>query len=509
MAIQTLRGRPTKQPSLIDLLFQRTLELQAQEQQSRKDALVGYADDPVRFVQDCIAFPEGQSLTAYQRDILSQLPKAQRLVVRSPRGAGKTCLDALAVIWFSLTSEALQQDWKVATVAGVGRQLKEYLWPEIDKWSRRLRWDRIGRRPFSSQTELLSASLRLEYGQAFAVSTNNPGLIEGLHAERVFVLIDEAKVVPDGVFDAMEGALSTGGAQVAYALVTSTPGLRMGRFWEMHGRRTQYADWSLRPITSDEVLTAGRMSTKHMQDRKRQWGEEHVLYRAQMLGQFSDESDDGVIPVAWIEAAQSRWQQWADAGKPTDERAPVVLGVDVAREGEDRTAIAVRRGDTVEEARTYPRGETMQTTGYVVQQLQHHPGALAVVDVIGVGAGVVDRLREQGYPVEAFGAAERAPGPDRSGELQFLNRRSWAWWRTRELLDPNPPAGEEVAQIALPPDEQLLEDLAAPRWKPTSSGRIQIEDKPSIKKRLGRSPDLGDAVVMALAGDESVEVNFW
>jgi len=128
------------------------------------------------------------------------------------------------------------------------------------------------------------------------------------------------------------------------------------------------------------------------------------------------------------------------------------------------------------------------------------PGALAVVDEIGVGASVVDRLREQQYAVEAFNASATAPGRDRTGELVFLNKRAWAFWFLRDALDP---ASDPSPTLALPPDETLLEDLCAPQWKKTSAGRIQLEEKEQIKKRLGRSPDVGEAVVMAVAGEQS------
>lgn len=504
------RGRPTKQPSLLDLLAQSVLAQQQESQSQQREALAACATDPVRFVTDYIAFPEGQALTDYQGDILSSIPAQKRIAVRSPHGAGKSATLALAVLWFSLTSDGLQRDWKVVTTAGAWRQLTKYLWPEIHKWARRLRWDKLGRAPFNRQTELLSLSLKLDYGEAFAVATDNPELIEGAHADRIFVVADEAKAIPAATFDAIEGALSGGGAEVAYAAAISTPNATSGRFREFWTRRSQYADWHVRHVTAQEAIAAGRLDPVAMEDRKRQWGEQHPLYQIRMLGEFADDGTEGVIPLSWVEQAQQRWEQWEQweqAGKPATPELPVTIGVDVARQGEDLTAIALKRGPVVESVQTFPKADTMETTGRVALLLQANPGALAVVDEIGVGAAVVDRLREQGYPVEAFNAAARAPGPDQTGELQFLNKRSYAWWRLRELLDP---AQEGGATLVLPPDPVLLEDLCAPRWKPTSAGRIQIEDKDSIRKRLGRSPDVGEAVLHAVVGEgEESQVAFY
>lgn len=127
------------------------------------------------------------------------------------------------------------------------------------------------------------------------------------------------------------------------------------------------------------------------------------------------------------------------------------------------------------------------------------------MDSVGVGAGVVSRLREMqgtgeiqrvGVEIVAFGAGEGTAATDSSGELGFVNKRSAAWWRLRELLDPESPD-----PIAIPDDDGLVGDLTAPRWRVMSAGRIAVESKDDIKKRLKRSTDKGDAVVMAFWED--------
>ncbi len=114
---------------------------------------------------------------------------------------------------------------------------------------------------------------------------------------------------------------------------------------------------------------------------------------------------------------------------------------------------------------------------------------LAVVDVIGIGAGVVDRLRELNRDVLPFNAAEHTERKDKSGELGFADVRSAAWWNLRELLESEP--------IALPPDDELIGDLVAPKWRVMSGGKIKVESKDEIRKRIDRSTDNGDAVIQA------------
>lgn len=460
------------------------------------------------WARDCIAWREGEGLTAYQEEILAALVTHQRAAERGPHGAGKTTIGALAVLWFALTRDGF--DWKVVTTASVWRQLTKFLWPEIHKWARRLRWDRIGRAPFRAHDELLDLSLKLSTGEAFAVASDTPTAIEGAHAPHLLYLFDEGKAIPDGTFDAAEGAFSTAGSDTtteALALVLSTPGPPMGRFYAIHSRATGYEDWWVRHVTLAETIAVGRVSAEWAEARKRQWGAESAVYQNRVLGEFAASESDGVIPLAWVEAANERWHVWAKAGKPGPLSA---VGEDVARAGEDKTVLAPRYGPCVDTLRYYTHPDTMETVGVTAGLLHTAPDAYAVVDVIGLGAGVVDRLRELRYPVVAFNASERAVDEkgkellDRTGELGFVNQRSAAWWRFRELLDP-----EHESTVALPPDDTLTGDLTAPRWRVVSGGKIAVEPKgepgdearaagfSSVRARLKRSTDAGDAVVQA------------
>lgn len=456
-----------------------------------KTELAGYRNDPVAFVHDCFLWREGQGPTAYQDDILASLIASKRVAVRGPHGLGKTALNAWTVLWFALTRDAAGVDWKVPTTASAWRQLSKYLWPEIHKWSHRLRWDKLGRPPFDTRSELLMLGLKLRSGEAFAVASDTPELIEGAHADALLYVFDEAKVIPAATFDAAEGAFSNAGGDTsneALALATSTPGEPNGRFYDIHSHKPGYEDWHTRRVTLEDTIQAGRVSREWADQRARQWGTATAVYQNRVAGEFASSEEDGVIPLAWIEAANDRWRIWHESGRPGTLTA---VGVDVARSGTDKTVLALRFGNVIGELRRYSREDTMATSGRVEGVLTAQ-GGRAVIDVIGMGAGVFDRLRERRQRVDAFNSSERTDATDRSGELGFINRRSHAWWRLRELLDPL-----SGTDIALPPDDTLTGDLTAPHWTVRSGGRIQVESKEDIKPRIGRSTDDGDAVVMA------------
>lgn len=464
-----------------------------------------YWSAPDRFVEECFEWRRDERPTAYQLEILRALYERRRAAVRGPHGLGKTTISSWAILHFALTRDG--RDWKCVTTASAWRQLAKFTWPEVHKWARRLRWDRVGRAPFSAN-ELLTLNLKLSTGEAFAVASDNPAYIEGAHADHLLYVFDESKAIPGGMFDAAEGAFSNAGgdtAAEAYALAISTPGEPQGRFYEIHKRQPGLEDWWTRHVTLDETIEAGRVSREWAEQRRRQWGEGSAVYQNRTLGEFAANAEGGIIPLAWVEAANERWREWDEAGRPGEFEG---LGVDVGRGGDKSTLARRLRWVADGKQRTVIAGlerdgaaDTMVVTGRVAGILRAH-GGTATVDVIGIGAGVVDRTREQGLSVVAFNASERSEAQDRTGEFGFVNRRSEGWWTLREWLDPT--YGE---WLALPPDDLLTGDLTAPKYRLVSGGNLQVESKDDIRKRLGRSTDDGDAVMMALA-TESGPV-FW
>lgn len=213
--------------------------------------------------------------------------------------------------------------------------------------------------------------------------------------------------------------------------------------------------------------------------------------RSQMLyGDFSAGVEDDpwqVIPTAWVEAAQARWQ------RPVRLPAMDSVGVDVARGGRDSTIIARRHGMWFDAALVYPGSTTPdgpKVAGLAMAAMRD--SAPIHVDVIGVGSSPYDFLREAGQQVIGVNVAEAATRTDLSGRLRFKNLRSQLWWAMREALDPVANTG-----VCLPPDPALLADLCAPTWE-MSGTTISVASREKIMERIGRSPDYGSAYCLAL-----------
>jgi hypothetical protein len=467
------------------LKYLKTLQL---ERQIKAQGDMGrYYNDRVAWAHDCIAWTEGQGLTEYQDEVLAALDLHDKVSVRSLHGAGKTMIESVAILHFATTRDALGIDWKAPVTAGAWRQLIHYLFPELHRWAKQLRWEKIGRDPFQ-RDELLTLNLNLTHGSAFAVASDTPAFIEGAHADELLYVFDEARAIPVATFDAAEGAFSGGKGTRAFALACSTPGEPTGRFYEIQTQKPGTEDWHAIHVSLPRAVAAGRVSQVWADQRALQWGKDSALFANRVLGEFHASDSDGVIPLSWVEAAVERWQ--ASAG---EDLGPLTqVGADIARSGSDSTVLALRHSHRINELRTSFHQDTMETSGRIGGVLRANSGAVAVVDTDGLGAGVTDRLREQGYAVVAFHGGAKSERRDRSGELGFLNLRAQVLWALREALDPS---FDPV--LELPPDDALIGELTAAHWTVTSNSRIQIESKDEIRKRLGRSTDRSDAVAMS------------
>ena len=481
-----------------------------------------YYNNRVGFVNDIIRWNKNEGPADYQIETLRWYDEgATEVAERGPHGIGKSSEIAWLVLHFALTRDG--KDWKAPTTASRWRQLSKFLWPEIHKWARRIRWEKVGREPFNERLELQVLNLKLKTGEAFAIAAKDPTAMEGAHADHLFFFYDESKAISNDIFDATEGAMMGGGE--VYRAMFSTPGEPQGRFYDVHARKPGFENWKVRHVTLEEAIVAGRITQEKADQLERQWGAGSAVYQNRVLGEFAASDEDGVIPLAWVEAANDRWREWVGSEFPNlssdielmevahkMQGEYTTLGVDVGLggEGSDSTVLApiIDRFKVVM-LRKYPRGDvdtaTMETVGRVKGFLNANKSAKAYIDIIGIGAGVVHRLKELSIKLRVFGfnVAQAAKLPsgikmtDNLGELTFKNKRSAMWWKGREMLSP-----DSGVDVHLPPDDKLTGDLTAVKRKTFSGGVIHVEEKKETIKRIKRSTDDGDATLMGLTGDE-------
>ena len=415
-------------------------------------------------------------------------PAAVRIAVRSGHKVSKSNSAACLATWWAMGEE--RPGARAIILAPTERQVKQIIWREL-------------RLIKQSAPISLGGDLALDPGTGWAFpgerqiigfSTDQPERLGGFSGSHVLFIVDEASGVDDVMYEALEGNMAGGARLVLIGNPTRVTGQFHRAFHnERHLWHCMHIPSTSSPNVTGERRIPGLATPEWIEDMRSKWGEGSNWYRVRVLGEFPESEEDCLIPLAWIEEAVQRGREMRARGQMP---AATALALDVATGvGRDSAVIAEGDGNVVTSLYGSSEQDTMEQTGRVY--MAYKRGLRVTIDADGVGAGVVHRLQELGANVEAFHAGERCDESDESGELTFANVISWAWWRLREKL--NPRSG---ANVALPDSERLIEDLACVRYKILSEGRIQRETKEAIRKRLGRSPDEGDAVVMLLAGQD-------
>ena len=321
---------------------------------------------------------------------------------------------------------------------------------------------------------------------AMGLSAESADQFQGFHSPNMFIVVDEAEGVSEEIYEAIEAVMTSADPLL---LLIGNPTIVSGAFRRaFYEERHLFHNITISALDSPNVqegktVIPGLTSAKWVEERRETWGEDNPIFRARVLGEFPDQAEDTLISLRDVEEAVHRWtigQEEETSGSPDE----VVLAVDVARFGSDSSVILHRQGSRVIEIRTFRKMDTMQLAGWVAAAIRETSPGTVCVDEIGVGAGVVDRLKEQGFPIRGINVARRA-----SQESLFANVRAEGYWRFKELF--------ASGQIAIPNDHQLMGELAALRYSYDSQGRVQMESKDSIRQRGLPSPDKADALMLA------------
>lgn len=422
--------------------------------------------DPVSFVLDI--WPDVQ-LEAFQREALAALASNGRVSIRSGHGVGKSALDAWAVLWFMCTHFPA----KVPITAPTAHQLEDVLHPEIGAWLRKMPEALQGEFTLKADRLVLNAAPAESFAAFRTGNKSNPDALQGFHSDNLMFILDEASGIDPIVFEVAEGALSTPGARV---MMTGNPTRTSGYFFESH--HAQRSHWHTMRVSCSD---SSRVSDDYIERMKR-YGVDSNIYRVRVLGDFPKADDDAVIPLEWAEAAIGR--------EVAPVPGPIIWGLDVARFGDDRTALAKRQNNALlEPIRSWRNLDTMQTAGRVMQEYENSPKKpeTILVDVIGIGAGVVDRLKEMGLPVFGVNVAERPSSKDR-----FMRYRDELWFEGRDWF--------ESRDCVMPNDAELIGELTTVKYEVLSTGKVQVNSKEKMKREGLVSPDLADAFLLTFAG---------
>lgn len=489
---------------------------------TKAEVAAGFAEFRDRYMSNCALFARemlGATPRDWQHEVADDLSRGEKLItICSARSRGKTAEVAQVILWWILT----RFPQKTIVTAPASGTIIDGIWPEIGLWAAKL--PPVLRQQFEITADrIVIKGVEAEsFVTAKTAREDRPEALQGIHAAHVLVIVDEASGVSERAMEALMGSLAGDDRRM---MLISNGTRTSGTFYRTHHDveliRSGWVRYQISALplegappgttetgTGAEALRPPDADPAWVPPVKRfycpvpgdesfiplmrsRFGEDSTPFRVHVRGEFPRGEDDTVIPMHLIEDACNRDVEPSGA-------YAAIWGLDVARFGDDSTALCKRVGNVVPARVERWRGkDLMQTVMLVKAQYDacmpsDRPSDI-LVDSIGVGAGVVDRLRELGLPVRGINVSE---SPALAGT--HLNLRAELWFKARAWL--------EQRHCRLPKDdEELHAELVAPRYKFSERGdKIKIESKAEIKARGLPSPDKADAFVLTFAAEAAI-----
>jgi hypothetical protein len=477
-----------------------------------------WRDDWNKFASDAFEVV----LDKEQQEILESVQHNPRTSVVSGTARGKDFVAACAAMCFLYLTPRwndkgqMIQNTKIALTAPSDRQVKNIMIPEITRL-----YNRAYNRGIDLNGKLYSDGIRTENAEwfltGFKADEHNHEAWSGFHAVNTMFIVTEASGISENIFEAIEGNLQ-GNSRI---LLVFNPNNSVG-YAAKSQKSKRWNSFRLNSLTAPNVksksnIIPGQVDYVWIKDKisnwcipiskdevkietddflfEKQWYRPDDLFRVKVLGKFPKIAEDILIPLQWIEEAQLRWKRNTESIEGEH-----IMGVDVAGMGRDNTVFCERKGNRIKQiTKKHSVGEAnhMETAGKIVFFLRKNKTAYACIDTIGEGAGVYARVVEELGGEHAISAKNSQAAKNKRGvelrditeQYSFANMRAYIYWAVRDWLNPK---NEKEAE--LPPDKEIIEELTEIRWKFRSDGKIIIEPKENIQKRLGRSPDIADAL---------------
>jgi phage terminase large subunit len=429
------------------------------------ELILTYEKHPDLFVEDLL----GVTPQDWQREVMSAVAKGQRRCsIRSGHGVGKSSCASWLMIWFLLTRYPV----KVVVTAPTASQLFDALFAECKRWIKEL--------PTPIKSLLEMKSDRIELGssptEAFISArtsrSESPESLAGVHADHVLLVVDEASGVPESVFEAAYGSMS---GKDATTILLGNPTRSSGYFYETHTRLRD--SWWTKQVS---CLDSPLVSPDFIAEMELKYGKGSNAMKVRVYGEFPTAEDDTLISLHAVEQASKR-------EVIQSEDTPIIYGLDVARYGDDSSVLCARKGRHLVSLHSWKKLSLMELVGRVQDILNNteEPFGDLCCDSIGLGSGVIDRMLELDIPVRGVNVSESPALTDR-----YANLRAELWDKTKDWF---------TQEVQIPNDDSLIADLTAPRYSFNSSGKMLVESKAETKKRLGRSTDFADSLVLTFA----------
>lgn len=444
-----------------------------------KDIQSRIISDPGWFMRDIL----GAKPWSKQEEICKSIFMHQRVAVSGCTGSSKSNAAGMAALAWLI---AFGPEARVFTTAPSFRQVDTNLWAEIKRFYRNARIN-LGGRCYDTA--------EIKFGNdwyAMGFSTKDTSMVHGIHGKNDLVIVDDAHGIDMKLYDELENMM--GGGNTHMLLLYNKLAVTGPTYDCNHKDKSLWCNIAI-PFSEtpnakapeESPVIPSMLLKKSVGVWKTKYKEDSNFYRVKVLDEYPTAAKDSLIPMDWIEQAMRRVV-------PQDKDARLIVGTDVAWEGDDNTVHASCNGRQFHPLEVYHGADPMK----VADQLDVHlikPGAIGYVDAIGIGAGVYSREAQRKRDVNAVVVSEDAVGKweGKDAKEHFKNLRAQIAWMLREAMNPDNPEA-----IALPYDLELMAEMSAIRYfTDEKNGKIRIQLKKEMKKELGYSPDRFDAIAMA------------
>lgn len=437
------------------------------------------AKSPIEFAERVL----GVQLTQHQLYMLDAVVRHRRTAIAGCHASGKSFCAAVLAIWWAVR----HKDARVLIISPTWMQVRSVLWHEIHSLLRNARM----RLPLDTENQV---EIRLDSSLVLGLSTNDSGRLQGHHSANTLILVDEATAIPADFWPSIEGILAGGKSRM---VLMGNP-VALGYFSDCFGRNR--AAWHRISISAfdtpnfvgvtlqnllamdDAALDKNAMpflaTRRWVKERYQEWWngsiENSPLWASRVLGEFPSTSSNSLIPIAWLEHARR---------EAVDPGGELVIGVDPAGPGRDLTAVVACCGATIVDYATFTDADAR---GPVLAWLKRWSSRVRLVrvDSAGLGFYFTEHIRDAGYRTVGVNVAGK---PD--DDEKYSNLKASRYWRLRERFQSG-----EVSGLS----DDMLAELAAITWLVDTRGRIAIEGKADVKAALGHSPDLAEALMIAI-----------
>ena len=412
-------------------------------------------------------------LTGQQKELVTLSDhQAARVAVASCTGSGKSAVCSMLVFIYLM----LLPDCRILVTSPSFNQLVRVFSAELEKWYRKMpeQFQELFK-VTREKVEYLGSRVHNNFCNLVTASVENKESLQGGHAENYVIIADEASGIKQEAFDILLGTLSTG--KGGRFIQVSNPVRSSGRFYEIFKNENMKVGWNTLHFSA---FDSPNVNDEWIEEMERTYGSDSDLYRMRVLGQFPRVGAAQFISGDVVEEALRNQLDFTSY-----HNYPKVMGVDIARFGDDATSFVVRQGPKLLDIKTFRGLDTMEVAARVAEYQAMMNCSMIYIDAIGIGAGTYDRLKELGLPVKDVIVSSKSTEPN-----TYMNLRAQLWGKMRQWLE----NGADLPLVCKERETNLASQLTSMEYGYNGKMQIQLLSKRDLKKMGHPSPDIADAL---------------